>query len=50
MCIETHDILFCFQFAVLSVLGGLSSVGKVTSVTEDMLSVAKHQLKKLLVS
>lgn len=38
------------QCAVLSVLGGLSSVSRVTSVTLNMLISAKSQLKRLLVS
>lgn len=40
---------FFSQYAVLSVLG-LSSSGKATTVTLDMLSSAKLQLKKLAVS
>lgn len=42
--------LIPFQCAVLSVLGGLPAVGRVTSVTLDMLINAKSQLKRLLVS
>ncbi|KAF2323825.1 hypothetical protein GH714_042410 [Hevea brasiliensis] len=37
-----------YECAVLSVLGGLSAVGRVTSVTSDMLNNAKSQLKRLL--
>lgn len=39
-----------FQFSVLSALGGLSALGRVTSVTSAMLNSAKSQLKMLLVS
>lgn len=38
------------QFAVLHVLGGLSTAGKVMPGTVDMLTSAKLQLRKLLVS
>lgn len=41
---------FFFQSAVLSVLGGLSAVGKVTGMTPNMLISVKSHLKKLLVS
>jgi hypothetical protein len=43
-------VIHSLQCAVLSVLGGLSTVGRVTSDTLDMLICAKLQLKKLLVS
>lgn len=44
------SMIICLQCAVLSVLGGISSVGQVTNHTLDMLASAKVQLKKLLVS
>lgn len=51
MLLDLFTFLYIlFQCAVLSVLGGLSAVGKVTNVTLSMLTSAKLQLKKLLVS
>ncbi|BBN68858.1 embryo defective 2016, partial [Prunus dulcis] len=43
-----YEVASRFECAVLSVLGGLSTVGRVTSDTLDMLICAKSQLKKLL--
>ncbi|KAM7500791.1 hypothetical protein LguiA_025205 [Lonicera macranthoides] len=43
-----YEVASRYECAVLSVLGGLSAVGKVTNVTLDMLTSAKLQLKKLL--
>ncbi|KAM1647231.1 hypothetical protein EV2_008988 [Malus domestica] len=43
-----YEVASRFECAALSVLGGLSTVGRVTSGTLDMLICAKSQLKKLL--
>ncbi|XP_040372936.1 protein virilizer homolog [Rosa chinensis] len=43
-----YEVTSRFECAALSVLGGLSTVGRVTSDTLDMLICAKSQLKKLL--
>lgn len=45
--LRCYEVASRYEYAVLSVLGGLSSSGKATSVTLDMLSSAKLQLKKL---
>lgn len=46
--IRFYEVISRFECAVLSVLGGLSTVRTVTSDTLDMLICAKSQLKKLL--
>ncbi|XP_075637615.1 protein virilizer homolog isoform X2 [Castanea sativa] len=43
-----YEVASRYECAVLSVLGGLSSVSRVTSVTLNMLISAKSQLKRLL--
>ncbi|KVH90545.1 Protein virilizer [Cynara cardunculus var. scolymus] len=43
-----YEVASRYEFAVLRVLGGFSSVGNVVSITMDMLASAKLQLKKLL--
>lgn len=43
-----YEVVSRYECAVLSVLGGLSTVGRVTGATLDMLISAKVQLKKLL--
>ncbi|XP_015900411.3 protein virilizer homolog isoform X2 [Ziziphus jujuba] len=43
-----YEVVLRYECAVLSVLGGLSAVGKATNVTLGMLISAKSQLKKLL--
>lgn len=43
-----YEVASRYEFAVLRVLGGFSSVGSVMPVTLDMLASAKLQLKKLL--
>ncbi|KAM0980773.1 hypothetical protein COP2_014310 [Malus domestica] len=43
-----YEVASTFECAALSVLGGLSTFGRVTSGTLDMLICAKSQLKKLL--
>ncbi|XP_027174907.1 protein virilizer homolog [Coffea eugenioides] len=42
-----YEVASRYECAVLSVLGGLSTAGHITSVTLDMLTGAKFQLKKL---
>ncbi|KAL3536025.1 hypothetical protein ACH5RR_004486, partial [Cinchona calisaya] len=42
-----YEVASRYECAVLSILGGLSTVGHVINVTLDMLSDAKIQLKKL---
>ncbi|KAA8516811.1 hypothetical protein F0562_017079 [Nyssa sinensis] len=43
-----YEVASRYECAVLSVLGDLSAAGRVTSITLDMISSAKLQLKKLL--
>ncbi|XP_050380186.1 protein virilizer homolog [Argentina anserina] len=43
-----YEVTSRFEYAALSVLGGLSTNGRVTSDTYDMLICAQLQLKKLL--
>lgn len=43
-----YEVASRYECAVLSVLGGLSSVARVTSVTLNMLISAKSQIKRLL--
>ncbi|KAL8527003.1 hypothetical protein ACS0TY_016029 [Phlomoides rotata] len=43
-----YEVACRYECAVLSVLGGISTVGRVTNPTLDMLASAKVQLKKLL--
>ncbi|XP_004305581.1 PREDICTED: uncharacterized protein LOC101301607 [Fragaria vesca subsp. vesca] len=43
-----YEVTARFECAALSVLGGLSTIGRVTSDTLEMLICAKSQLKKLL--
>ncbi|KAL5742054.1 hypothetical protein ACOSP7_028786 [Xanthoceras sorbifolium] len=42
-----YEVASRYESAVLSVLGGLSATGKVTTLTSNMLISAKSQLKKL---
>ncbi|XP_059646578.1 protein virilizer homolog [Cornus florida] len=46
--LRLYEVASKYECAVLSVLGGLSAAGRITSVTLDMLNSAKLQLKKLL--
>lgn len=46
--LRLYEVATRYECAVLSVLGGLSAVGKVTSVTLDMLISVKSQLKFFL--
>lgn len=48
--VERFGHLLLWQCAVLSVLGGLSTDGRVTGAVLDMLISARVQLEKLLVS
>lgn len=43
-----YEVVSRYEFSVLSALGGLSALGRVTSVTSAMLNSAKSQLKMLL--
>lgn len=43
-----YEVACRYEGTVLSVLGGISAVGRVTNYTLDMLASAKVQLKKLL--
>ncbi|KAF5772922.1 putative protein virilizer [Helianthus annuus] len=43
-----YEVASRYEFAVLHVLGGLSTAGNLTPVTIDMLTSAKLQLRKLL--
>ncbi|KAI3472074.1 hypothetical protein Pfo_029110 [Paulownia fortunei] len=45
---EVHAAFCYLALDVLSVLGGISAIGRVTNFTLDMLASAKVQLKKLL--
>ncbi|KAI3471763.1 hypothetical protein Pfo_028416 [Paulownia fortunei] len=45
---EVHAAFCYLALHVLSVLGGISAIGRVTNFTLDMLASAKVQLKKLL--
>lgn len=49
-CIREKVVLSFLQCAILSVLGGLSSTGRVSNVHLDVLISMKSQLKKILVS
>lgn len=44
-----YEVVSRYEFSVLSALGGLSALGRVTSVTSAMLNSAKSQLKMLLI-
>ncbi|KAH6806170.1 hypothetical protein C2S51_031001 [Perilla frutescens var. frutescens] len=46
--IRFYEVSCRYESAALSVLGGISAVGRVTNYTLDMLASAKVQLKKLL--
>nr|XP_043628219.1 protein virilizer homolog isoform X2 [Erigeron canadensis] len=43
-----YEVASRYEFAVLHVLGGVSSIGNAMPITVDMLASAKLQLKKLL--
>ncbi|XP_057778024.1 protein virilizer homolog isoform X2 [Salvia miltiorrhiza] len=46
--IRFYEVACRYECAVLSVLGGIPTVGRATNYTSDMLVTAKVQLKKLL--